>query len=157
MKPISAPRWRGSAAIVLSASAAALNRMAYTAALFWKAISAADGGSVKTTWKYGDRQQFGLPLGQPCRSRGPLAFRAMAVAAGIIGDADQAAVGTTLDMAAEPRCPARLDRAHDAALSSAKMTGTRLTIRLAVTAEDVRHLQSGHGRFGSGRRDALAA
>jgi hypothetical protein len=53
MKPISAPRWRGSAAIVLSASAAALNRIAYTAALFWKAISAADGGSVKTTWKYG--------------------------------------------------------------------------------------------------------
>ena len=35
------------------ASAAALNRIACTVALFWKAISAIDAGSVKTTWKYG--------------------------------------------------------------------------------------------------------
>jgi ABC-type arginine/histidine transport system permease subunit len=34
-------------------SVAALNRMAYTAALFWKAILAASAGRVKTTWKYG--------------------------------------------------------------------------------------------------------
>jgi hypothetical protein len=60
-----------------------------------------------------------------------------------------------LDMAAKRRGPARLDRAHDAALSSAKMTDARLTIRLAVAMEDVRHLQCGHGRIGSGRRGAL--
>jgi hypothetical protein len=101
------------------------------------------------------RQQFGLSLGQPCRTRWALAFRAMTVATRILGNADQAAVGTTLGTATELSCPARLDRAHDAALCSAKMTGTRLTIRLAVAAEDVRHLQSGYGRFGSGRRDAF--
>ena len=79
----------------------------------------------------------------------------MAVATRIIGDADQAAVGAALDMTAERRGPARLDCAHDAALCSAKMTGMRLTVRLAVAAEDVSHLQCGHGRRGSGRRGAL--
>ena len=49
-------------------------------------------------------------------------------------------------MAAEHRGSACLDRAHDAALGSAKMTGVRLTVRLAVAAEDVRHLPCGHGR-----------
>lgn len=37
------------------------------------------------------------------------------VAARIVGDASQAAIGAALNMAAE-RCPARLERAHDAAL-----------------------------------------
>src|SRR5271163_1836302 len=39
----------------------------------------------------------------------------------IVGDAGQAAIGTALDMAPERRGPARLDRAHDAALCSPKM------------------------------------
>ena len=79
----------------------------------------------------------------------------MTVATRIIGDADQTAVGAALDMAAERRGSARLDRTHDAALCPAKMTGVGLAISLTVAAEDVRHLQSGHGRRRSGRRGAL--
>lgn len=39
--------------MVVSVSTEQRNRMAYTAALFWKAISLAGAGKVKTTWKYG--------------------------------------------------------------------------------------------------------
>jgi predicted dehydrogenase len=45
-KPISAPRWQGSAAIVFNASAAALNRIAYTAALFCKATPSGEARNV---------------------------------------------------------------------------------------------------------------
>jgi hypothetical protein len=44
-----APRRFGSAAIVVSVSAAVLNRRSYTAALFWKAIAPIAAGRVKTT------------------------------------------------------------------------------------------------------------
>src|SRR5271166_2947045 len=74
----------------------------------------------------------------------------MAVATRIIGDADQAAVGTALDMTTERRCPACLDRTHDAALGSAKTADMGLTISVTVAAEDIRHLQRGHDRRGSG-------
>jgi hypothetical protein len=40
----------------------------------------------------GDRQQFGLPVGQPLRAGQSLALGAMPVAAGIVGDADLVAV-----------------------------------------------------------------
>ena len=46
-------RLRGDVAILLGVSAAALNRIAQTAASFWKAISGAGAGKVKTTWKQG--------------------------------------------------------------------------------------------------------
>jgi hypothetical protein len=59
----------------------------------------------------------------------------------IVGDAHKAAVRTALDMAAERRGPARLDRPHDAALCSAKMTGMGLAIGLAVV-EHIGHLGS---------------
>ena len=49
-----------------------------------------------------------------------------------------------LDMAAERRRAAGLDRAHDAPLDAPEMAGMRLTIGLAVAAEDIRHLQSLH-------------
>ena len=48
-----------------------------------------------------------------------------------------------------------LYRPHDAALGSAEMAGLRLAERLTVAAEDIRHLQRGHGRRGSGRRGSL--
>jgi hypothetical protein len=47
------------------------------------------------------RRQFCLALGQPGRARGALAFRAMAVAARIVRDANEVAFGAALDMAAE--------------------------------------------------------
>jgi hypothetical protein len=49
------------------------------------------------------RQQIGLPVCKPRGTGQALALRAMPVAAGIIGDADLAAVDTLLGMAAEAR------------------------------------------------------
>ncbi len=98
------------------------------------------------------RQQFGLPLGEPRGACRAPAFRAMAVATRIIGDANQAALGAALDMAAKPGSAARLDRCHDAAFGATEAAGMCLAISLAVAAEDIRHLQCGHDYCGSGRR-----
>lgn len=57
-------RWRWP---LWSVSAAQRNRMAKTTTLFWKAISPAGSGEVKTTWKYG----IGGPL-RACRAMAPL-------------------------------------------------------------------------------------
>jgi hypothetical protein len=70
----------------------------------------------------------------------------MPVAAGVVGDADKAAIGAALDVAAESSCPARFDRRHDTTLDPAEVTGVRLTVSLGVAAQNVRHLQGGHGR-----------
>jgi hypothetical protein len=49
-------------------------------------------------------------------------------------------------MAPEHRCPARRNGTHDASLDAPDMTGMRLSKRLAMAAEDIRHLQSrSHG------------
>ena len=102
----------------------------------------------------GHRQQLGLARLQPLGARQALALRAVPVAAGVVGAADQAAVGAVLDMPAERRRPAGLDRRHDAALGAAEMGRVGLPVRRAVAAEDVRHLQRGTHRRGSGgRRD----
>src|SRR3954470_8288309 len=91
-------------------------------------------------------QQFGLPFGQPGGARWSLAFWAMPVATRIIGDANETALRAALDMAAERRGAACLDRTHDAPFGAAEMAGVPLTVRLAVAAEDVRHLERGHDR-----------
>jgi len=96
----------------------------------------------------GRRQQLGLPLNQPCGPRRPLAFRAMPVAARIVGDADQATLRAALDMTAERCRAAGLYRPHDAALGSAEVAGLRLAERLTVAAEDIRNLQRGHDQPG---------
>jgi Phage integrase family len=64
----------------------------------------------------------------------------MAIAAGIVRHADQPALSAAFDMPAEPCCATCLDRAHDAALGAAEMTGVDPAISFAVAAEDVRHL-----------------
>src|SRR5208283_3468104 len=61
-------------------------------------------------------------------------------------------VGAVLDMPTQCRCPTRLDRRHDATLGAAELGGVRLPERCAVVAEDIRHLQRGAHRAGSGRR-----
>jgi len=48
---------------------------------------------------------------------------------------------TALDMAAKGSGPADLDRTHDAAFSATEVSLLRLTISVAVVAEDIRHLQ----------------
>jgi hypothetical protein len=101
------------------------------------------------------RQQFSLAFGEPVGARQALALRTVPVAAGVVGAADQPAVGTVLDMAAQRRRPARLDRRHDTAFGAAEMGRVGLAERRTVMAEDVRHLQRGAHRSGSGGRCAL--
>src|SRR3954447_15882171 len=92
------------------------------------------------------RQQFGLSFDYPGGARRSLAFRAMPVAARIIGDANETALRAALDMAAERRGAACLDRTHDAPFGAAEMAGVPLTVRLAVAAENIRYLERGHDR-----------
>jgi len=93
----------------------------------------------------GHGQKLGLPGGEPLRPGQPLALRAVAIAARVVGDAGHAAVCTGFDMAAERRRAAGHDGAHDAPLCAAEMAFVIAAIGVAVPAEDVRHLQSrGH-------------
>jgi hypothetical protein len=119
--------------------------------LFWKAISPAGAGKVEV----GHRQELSPPVREPLRARQPLALRAMAIATGVVGDPDRAAVVALLDMAAECRRPARRDGAHHAALDATEMTGMRLPKRFAVVAEDIRHLHRRSHGVGSTRRHDL--
>ena len=54
----------------------------------------------------GYRQQFGLPGGEPFGAGLALALRAVPVAAGVVGAADEAAGGAALGVAAQRRRPA---------------------------------------------------
>jgi hypothetical protein len=105
------------------------------------------------------RQQLGLALGQPFPCRRTLTLRAMPIAAGVVGDDGVRALLTTLDMAAERRRTAALDRRHHLELAKADTAGIGRTPRRPVVAEDIRDLQlrTGHCRGRLGRRlDFLA-
>jgi hypothetical protein len=65
------------------------------------------------------------------------------------------AVLARLNVAAERRGPAELDRRHDAALHAADMAVVGTTISRTMAAEDIRHLQLGSHCRGSGRRHHL--
>ena len=71
----------------------------------------------------------------------------MPICAGIVGNGRVAAVLAALDMAAERRRAATLDRRHDLQLVEADMAGVGLTPCRSVVAEDIRDLQrwTGHG------------
>ena len=100
----------------------------------------------------GHRQQLGLARLQPGLGRRPLALGAVPVAARVVGDAGVGAVGALLDMAAQLRRAAELDRAHDAPLGEAEMPRVGGAPGGPEAAEDVRHLElrPGHAA-GSGR------
>src|SRR5271167_4168389 len=87
------------------------------------------------------RQEFARACGKPLFPCRTLTLRAMPVAAGVVSDADGAAILALLGMPAERRGPAELDRAHHPTLDPAKVTGVSQAIGLAVAAEDIRHLQ----------------
>ncbi len=91
------------------------------------------------------RQQLGLAVLEPLPGGRPLALRAMAVAAGVVGDlvVRAVAVGTAQHVAAERGAAALLDRRHDLELAEAEVTGLGLPPRRAVGAEDVRDLEAG--------------
>jgi hypothetical protein len=65
------------------------------------------------------------------------------VTARIVGDADLAAILAALDMAAERRRPAHLERRHDTALSGRQAAGLIGAIGGTLAAEDIRHLKRG--------------
>jgi len=94
-----------------------------------------------------DRQQIGLSVGQPIGPRQALALRAMAVAAGVVGDAAVRAVLASFNMSTECRGAAGFDRLHDATFNTSHMGAMSSPVGSAMAAENVRHLQGRtHGR-----------
>ena len=83
------------------------------------------------------RQEVRLALGKPVARRGTLAPWAVPVAAGVVGDAQMAAVVTAFDMAAEGGGAAMLDRRHDLELGKTQMPGTARPEGGARDAQDV--------------------
>ncbi len=69
-----------------------------------------------------------------------LAFRAMAVAAGVVAYTREAALVAAIDMTAQRRRSALLDSRHHLQLAEAHMTGVGQTPRRSEAAEDIRHL-----------------
>lgn len=102
-------------------------------------------------------KEFGLSLGKPLRARRALALWAMPIATGVVGEPGGTAVVALLDVAAKHSRPACRDRAHDAPLGAAQMSGTSLPKRFAVAAEDIRHFQNrSHQVRSAGRHDLQA-
>ena len=91
----------------------------------------------------GDRQEFGLALGEPLPRRRALTLRAMPVAAGVVGDAFVRAVLAALDVSAERGCATGFDRRHDLQLREAHMAGVGLAPCGPMGAKDVGDLQGG--------------
>jgi hypothetical protein len=112
-KPISAPRCLGSRAMVSKVWAVARKRIPYTTALFWNALAAICSGTVKTRWKYSTGNNSALRalkrMLEPLGPRQGLAFRAVAVTAGIVRNARKFAL---FDVAAQGRRPAGLEGVH---------------------------------------------
>src|SRR5580692_3722063 len=83
------------------------------------------------------------PLG-PCQG---LAFWAMAVAAGVVGNALVRALITLFQVAAEGGGPAQFDGTHDAALGRGERSTMLFTISFAITTQHVGDFQPGtfHG------------
>jgi hypothetical protein len=100
------------------------------------------------------RQQIGLTGGEPPLGHGPLTLWAVPIATGVVRDLGVAAARAALDVSAERRRAALLDRRHDLELAETQMSGLLPAPRRSVVAEDVRNLQGlpRHGRAGSGAR-----
>ena len=100
----------------------------------------------------GNRQKFGLARGEPLHPRRSLALRAMAVAAGIIGDAHCAAIVARLDMTADRGGPTRHDRAHHAPLDATQTPSVGQSIGVAVPAQNVGEFEANAGPVPGHRR-----
>lgn len=85
-------------------------------------------------------QKLRFARSKPHRCSPPLTFGAVAIAAGIIGNARVLAVLATLHMAAERRGATNLDCRHDASLGKVYVTRVGVAPRLAMAAEDICHL-----------------
>ena len=105
----------------------------------------------------GNRQQVGLAVFEPLSRRGGLTLRAMPVAAGVVGDPFVRAVLAALDVSAERRGPAGLDRRHHLQLGEAHVTGVGLAPRRPMSAKDVGDLEGGPRHAAVVRRAAVAS
>jgi hypothetical protein len=65
------------------------------------------------------------------------------IAATIVGDTLMSTMVALLNMSAQSRCAATLDRAHHAALPSTEGLGVLLAVVKTSLAENIRHLKSG--------------
>ena len=88
-----------------------------------------------------DRQQVGLALGQPGLCGGGLTLRAVAIAAGIVGDPEIAAVIAAIDVAAQRRRAAALNRRHHFQLGEAKTPCLGETVVGTHAPEDIGDLR----------------
>jgi hypothetical protein len=77
--------------------------------------------------------------------------------AGIVGDTLVRTVLAPLDMAAERRGPASLDRRHRLQLGEAQVTGVGLAPRRTMGAKDVGDLQTGPRHAAAVRRAAIGS
>lgn len=108
-------------------------------------------GHGKYDMEIGNGQKVSFAIGKPLVAGGTLALRAVPVAAGVIGDTRVRAVIAGLDMPTKRRRLAQLDRGHDAAFHPAEVAVVNAGIGMAMTAEDIRHLQlAAHGGASGG-------
>src|SRR5271166_401889 len=87
----------------------------------------------------GNREQLRLAVFKPLPRRGGLALRAVAVAAGIVGDPFVRAVLAALDVSAERGRATGLDRRHHFQLGEARVPGVGLPPRRPMGAKDEPH------------------
>jgi len=99
-------------------------------------------------------EKLGTPVIEPAGAGQRLAFRAMPVAAAVVGDAPMSARVALLDMAAERGRSADLDRPHGPTLWRGQRRTVLLAIGLTVAAQHVRHFRPrpSHRPDGSGGR-----
>ena len=105
----------------------------------------------------GNRQELRLAVFEPLPRRRALALRAVAVAAGVVGDAFVRAVLAALDVSAERGGATGLDRRHDLQLGEAHVTGVGLAPRRPMGAKDVGDLQARPRHAAVVRRAAIAS
>ena len=89
-----------------------------------------------------NRQKLRLAFFEPLPRRRALALRAVAIAAGIVGDAFVRAVLAALDMSAERGGSTGLDRRHHLQLGVAHVTGVGLAPRRPMGPKNVGDLQA---------------
>ena len=119
MRPMRAPRCFGSAAIVMRVSAAHPEQEVVDGGLVLErdgADRSRQGEDDVIVW---NRQKLRLAFFEPLPRRRALALRAVAVGAGIVGDAFVRAVLAALDMSAERGGSTGLDRRHHLQLGEA--------------------------------------
>ena len=90
-----------------------------------------------------DRQKFALSGGNPTLTRLSLAFWAVAIPAGVIGDGPVAAtLRAGIDVTAESGCPATHDGAHHLQLLETDSVSMTVNEVLALRAKDIGDLHS---------------